>query len=141
MIVSHMHVKAPGYPRHVKDDELVNDFMSGYAVADMLASALGERDFRDISFIAEDWGWLIVAKPNTSDFEFSVALSSLAEPTDDKEAMVELMIAIQPQKLTKGVLWWKKDISKEIELFSRAVFGSLNSDDGIEVIEEFSEIA
>ncbi|MFC4214049.1 hypothetical protein ACFP4H_21045 [Pseudophaeobacter arcticus] len=140
MITSHMHVKAPGFPRHPKDDELVNDFMSGFSLADAIKSELMERGYDGLQLIDEDWGWLVVAFNRASNTELRVMVSSLADPEDDDNSVVEAMIAIYPQKLTKGALWWKKDIAGEVRSFSQVVFNFLRNTPGIQSIEEFADI-
>lgn len=121
MITSHMHVKAPGFPRHPKDDELVNNFMSGYSLAEAIKSELTECGYDGLQLIGEDWGWLVVAVHRASHTELCVTVSSMADPEDDKDSVVEAMVAIQPQKLTKGALWWKKYIGGDVRGFSQAV--------------------
>ncbi|WP_299282390.1 hypothetical protein [uncultured Tateyamaria sp.] len=113
MITSHMHVKAPGFPRHPKDDELVNNFMSGFSLAEAIQSELMDRGYDSPGLGGEDWGWLVVAVSPASNVELHVAISSMADPEDDENSTVEAMIAIQPQKLSKGALWWKKDIGAD----------------------------
>lgn len=140
MLTSHMHVKAPGFPRHPKDDELVNNFMSGFSLAEAIQSELKDRGYADLELIGEDWGWLVVATSPASKIELNVTISSMAEPEDDENSIVEAMIAIQPQKLSKGALWWKKDIGRDVSNFSQVVFDFLRSTPGIEVIEEFADI-
>jgi hypothetical protein len=140
MITSHMHVKAPGFPRHPKDSELVNNFMSGFSLAEAIKSELAERGYNGLQIIGEDWGWLVVAVDRASETELRVSVSSLADPEDDGDSVVEAMIAIQPQKLTKGALWWKRDISGEVRGFSQTVFKFLRSTAGIEIVEEFADI-
>ncbi len=76
MITSHMHVKAPGFPRHPKDDDLVNDFMSGFSLADAIKSELMERGYDGLQLIDEDWGWLVVAFNRASNTELRVMVSS-----------------------------------------------------------------
>jgi len=88
MITSHMHVKAPGFPRHPKDDELVNDFMSGFSLADAIKSELMERGYDGLQLIDEDWGWLVVAFNRASNTELRVMVSSLADPEDDDSSVV-----------------------------------------------------
>jgi hypothetical protein len=114
MITSHMHVRAPGFPRHPKDAELVNNFMSGFSLAESIKSELMERGYDGLQLIGEDWGWLVVAVKRESSTELRVTVSSLASPEDDEDSVVEAMISIQPQKLTKGALWWKKDIGRDV---------------------------
>lgn len=140
MITSHMHVKAPGYPRHLKDDELVNSFMSGFSLAEAIKSELMECGYSDLELVGEDWGWLVVAVNRASNTELHVTVSSMADPDSDQDAVVEAMVGIQPQKLTKGALWWKKDIGADVRGFSQTVFNFLRNTPGIEVIEEFSDI-
>ena len=140
MITSHMHLKAPGFPRHPRDDDLVNDFMAGFALADALKSELVGCGYLGLQLIEEDYGWLVVATHYVSEIELDITLSSLAEPEMDTHSVVELMISIQPQKLTKGLLWWKKDIAAEVREFSETVFGFLRQSPGVEVLEEFCEI-
>lgn len=140
MITSQMHVKAPGFPRHPKDDELVNNFMSGFSLADAIKSELTGYGYGELELIGEDWGWLVVAVNQSSKTELHVCVSSMADPEDDENSVVESMIAIQPQKLTKGVLWWKKDIGGDVRGFSEAVFNFLRNSPGIEIIEEFADI-
>lgn len=140
MITSHMHVKAPGYPRHPRDDELVNPFMSGFSLAEAIETELRERGYVDLRIVGEDWGWLVEAVNGVSRVHLCVSVSSLADPDDDPGGVVEAMVAIQPQKLTKGALWWKKDISADVRGFSHAVFHFVKDNPGIEVIEEFSDI-
>lgn len=135
-----MHVKAPGFPRHPKDDELVNNFMSGYSLAEAIKSELMERGYDGLRLIGEDWGWLVIAVHKASNTELSVTVSSMADPEDGKDSVVEAMVAIQPQKLSKGALWWKKDIGGEVQGFSHAVFNFLRNTPGIENIEEFADI-
>ncbi len=141
MITSHMHVKAPGFGRHVKDDELVNDFMSGFSLAEAIKSELKKHGYDRLEIVGEDYGWLVVAFHRSSGVEFGVTLSSLAEPEDDRDAVMEVMIAIQPQKRTKGMLWWKKDIGIEVGEFSETVFDFLRNTPGVDVLEEFADIA
>jgi hypothetical protein len=135
-----MHVKAPGFPRHSRDAELVNNFMSGFSLAEAIKSELMERGYDDLQLIGEDWGWLVVAVNQASNTELQVTVSSLAAPEDDEDSVIEAMIAIQPQKLTKGALWWKKDIGGDVRGFSQTVFNFLRDTPGIEIVEEFADI-
>lgn len=136
-----MHVKAPGFPRHPEDDELVNNFMSGFSLADAIKAELAEHGYERTELIGEDYGWLVVANHRPSGVEFSVTLSSLAEPDCDENVVVEAIIAIQPQKRTKGWLWWRKDIGSEVREFSETVFNFLRNTPGVHILEEFADIA
>ena len=93
--------------------------MSGFSLAEAIKSELMDRGYDGLELIGEDWGWLVVTASPASNVELHVTISSMADPEDDENSVVEAIIAIQPQKLSKGALWWKKDIGGDVRDFSK----------------------
>ncbi len=129
-----MAVKAYGFPRAPEDDRLVNDFMSGFALADYMKTRLSKLEYTTFDLIPEDFGWwLDVIQPETS-FRASVIFSSFAEDENDRHMVPEMRVGIEPSKpFRRKWLFLKEDISSQTQRFSADVFGILHTIEGIEI--------
>ncbi len=137
-----MAVKAHEFPRAPEDDQLINDWMSGFATADFVKAQLAILGYSDSALIAEDFGWwLDIVQPETG-FQASVVFSSFAQGEDDRNMIPEMRVGIEPDKLSRRKwIFMKEDISSQVMRLSADVFGILSSAEGIEItdIEEQNE--
>lgn len=129
-----MAVKAHEFPRAPEDDQLVNDFMSGFATADFVKAQLESLGYSAPDLIAEDFGWwLDIVQPETG-FKASVIFSSFAQDEDDRNMVPEMRVGIEPDKLSRRKwIFMKEDISSQVMRLSADVFGILRSAEGIEI--------
>ena len=129
-----MAIKAHGFPRAPEDDQLTNDFMSGFATADFVKIQLTSLGYSAPDLVAEDFGWwLSITQPGTG-FRASVVFSSFAESEDDRDMTPEMRVGIEPDTLFRRKWFFmKEDVSSQVMRFSTDVFDILRCAEGIEI--------
>ena len=135
-ITQSLALRAPGFSRNAKDDELPNEFMSGHALAARVRKYLHQRRYTETELVAEDYGWHLYGYPQNSTLRCEVVFSSLTDPDAPISDIVELYVSVEPTRGTTGILFWKKDISEDVRRHSALVFDFLRKLDGIEVLED-----
>jgi len=134
-LIEMIELDAPGFPRDEQDrSELVNNFMSGHALAAHVLAELQKGGYTDGELIGEDWGWLLLAYDPGGRVDVEVRFSSVAD--DDDSGSDEFIVSVSPDTRTRRRrLIFREDVSAEAERLSRTIVQVLKAAEGVNISE------
>jgi len=135
-----MEIRAPGFPRDAHDDEMVNSFMSGHALALFVEKRMEAKGYVKDALIDEDWGWLLMMRDPDHDLAVEVCFHSLAAEDDDPAADHQFYVTFEPARpVLRRWFFLSRNISAAVRRLSDAVFSVLSESEGV-IISKTEEI-